>query len=178
MLCGGLGTSLCVCVEPLPAGLFATHACVCLCAAFPHCRMVPESEGGVLWPHYHCCDCDVETCKRHRPLGCADYYESMGYSNPRYGTGTGTVDAAASWYCSCVTFRLLLSSRFVCITLRCAFLPPQITLPQPPVCGSLPPQTHPIHMRTPSQAALPLLPDAAGHLATHQDLKPPRAHPP
>lgn len=46
-------------------------------------RMVPASEGGVLWPHYHCCDCRVEGCKRHRPYGCKEYYESMGYTNAR-----------------------------------------------------------------------------------------------
>lgn len=45
--------------------------------------MVPAAEGGVLWPHYHCCDCRVEGCKRHRPYGCREYYESMGYTNVR-----------------------------------------------------------------------------------------------
>lgn len=52
------------------------------------CSMVPAEEGGVLWPHYHCCDCHAASCNRHRPQGCQEYYESQGYNNPRSAQNT------------------------------------------------------------------------------------------
>lgn len=57
--------------------------CAVLC-----CSMVPAEEGGVLWPHYHCCDCHAASCNRHRPQGCQEYYESQGYNNPRSAHNT------------------------------------------------------------------------------------------
>jgi hypothetical protein len=96
MLCRGSGmhalkpASFCYCVDAIKVTvslldslvrsrvpqLFVSPSCMC--------SVVAAADGGVLWPHYHCCDCRVEGCKRHRPLGCREYYESQGYNNPRY----------------------------------------------------------------------------------------------
>ena len=42
-----------------------------------HTEARPE-DGGVLWPHYHLCDCRDPSCRNHKPHGCEEYYAAAG----------------------------------------------------------------------------------------------------
>lgn len=60
----------------------ATEVCDCpgaseMRAKCCHQVALPD-DGGVMWPHYHLCNCADPACKWHRPEGCLEYYAAIG----------------------------------------------------------------------------------------------------